>query len=94
MDALVLIGSFALLCLVGMPVAYALGLAAVVAAGVLGAHRRIGRQALAWGAVVTVACGVGTARRKSADRSHLALWSKTLEQHPDNPRARQGLAEA
>jgi tripartite ATP-independent transporter DctM subunit len=32
MDALVLIGSFALLCLVGMPVAYALGLAAVVAA--------------------------------------------------------------
>ena len=71
-----------------------LPLAAVVAAGVLGAHRRIGRQALAWGAVVTVACGVGTARRKSADRSHLALWSKTLEQHPDNPRARQGLAEA
>ncbi|MFM8679066.1 MAG: TRAP transporter large permease subunit, partial [Alphaproteobacteria bacterium] len=32
MDALVLIGSFALLCLIGMPVAYALGLAAVVAA--------------------------------------------------------------
>ena len=32
MDALVLLGSFALLCALGMPVAYALGLAAIVAA--------------------------------------------------------------
>jgi hypothetical protein len=32
MDALVLIGSFILLMLVGMPVAYALGLAALVGA--------------------------------------------------------------
>ena len=32
MDILVLIGSFALLCLMGMPVAYALGLAAILAA--------------------------------------------------------------
>jgi tripartite ATP-independent transporter DctM subunit len=32
MDALVLIGSFAVLCLIGMPVAYALGLAAILAA--------------------------------------------------------------
>ena len=32
LDALVLIGSFALLCLLGMPVAYALGLSAIVAA--------------------------------------------------------------
>src|ERR671936_791970 len=32
MDALVLIGSFTFLCLVGMPVAYALGLAAILAA--------------------------------------------------------------
>ncbi len=32
MDALVLIGSFTVLCMLGMPVAYALGLAAVVAA--------------------------------------------------------------
>ena len=32
MDALVLIGSFTVLCLIGMPVAYALGLAAVIAA--------------------------------------------------------------
>jgi TRAP-type C4-dicarboxylate transport system permease large subunit len=32
MDALVLIGSFTILCLVGMPVAYALGLAAIFAA--------------------------------------------------------------
>jgi tripartite ATP-independent transporter DctM subunit len=36
MDALVLIGSFAILCLMGMPVAYALGLAAVIAAVWLG----------------------------------------------------------
>jgi tripartite ATP-independent transporter DctM subunit len=32
MDALVLIGTFTVLCLIGMPVAYALGLAAIVAA--------------------------------------------------------------
>src|SRR5918995_6529113 len=32
MDALVLIGSFTVLCLLGMPVAYSLGLAAVLAA--------------------------------------------------------------
>jgi hypothetical protein len=32
MDALVLLGSFALLMLIGMPVAYALGLAALVGA--------------------------------------------------------------
>ena len=32
MDALVLIGSFTVLCLIGMPVAYALGLAAILAA--------------------------------------------------------------
>ena len=29
MDALVLIGSFTVLCLIGMPVAYALGFAAI-----------------------------------------------------------------
>ena len=32
MDALVLIGTFTVMCLLGMPVAYALGLAAVAAA--------------------------------------------------------------
>src|ERR671924_1618973 len=32
MDVLVLVGSFALVCLLGMPVAYALGLAAILAA--------------------------------------------------------------
>src|SRR4030095_16838685 len=32
MDALILLGSFALLCALGVPVAYALGLAALVAA--------------------------------------------------------------
>ena len=32
MDALVLLGSFALLCALGVPVAYALGLAALIAA--------------------------------------------------------------
>lgn len=71
-----------------------LPLAAVVAVVVLGAHRLIGRQALAWGAVVAVACGAGTAWRNHNYRSHLALWSKTVEQRPENPRARQGLAEA
>ena len=71
-----------------------LPLAAVVAAVVLGAHRLLGRQALAWGAVVAVACGIGTALRNHDYRSHLALWSMTVEQRPENPRARQGLAEA
>src|SRR2546421_2122627 len=32
MDVLVLVGSFAIVCLLGMPVAYALGLAAILAA--------------------------------------------------------------
>ena len=32
MDAIVLLGSFAVLCAIGMPVAYALGLAALIAA--------------------------------------------------------------
>ena len=32
MDALILLGSFSLLCALGVPVAYALGLAALVAA--------------------------------------------------------------
>ena len=36
MDALVLIGSFTLLCIVGMPVAYALGLASIAAAAWMG----------------------------------------------------------
>ncbi len=71
-----------------------LPLAAIVAAGVLGAHRLIGRQALAWVAVVAVAYGGGTARRNHDDRSHLARWSKTVEQLPDTSRARQGLPEA
>jgi hypothetical protein len=32
MDVLILVGSFTVLCLLGMPVAYALGLAAILAA--------------------------------------------------------------
>ena len=32
MDILILVGSFSVLCLIGMPVAYALGLAAIAAA--------------------------------------------------------------
>jgi hypothetical protein len=61
---------------------------------VLGAHRLLGRRALAWGAVVAVACGIGKARRNYDYRSQLARWSKTVEQRPENPRARQGLAAA
>jgi tetratricopeptide (TPR) repeat protein len=68
-----------------------LPLAAVV---VLGAHRLLGRQALAWGTVVAAACGIGKARRNYDYRSQLARWTKTVEQHPENPRARQGLAAA
>lgn len=65
-----------------------------LAAVVLGAHRLLGRRALAWGAVVAVACGIGKARRNYDYRSQLARWSKTVEQRPENPRARQGLAAA
>ena len=32
MDVLILVGSFTIVCLLGMPVAYALGLAAILAA--------------------------------------------------------------
>jgi hypothetical protein len=65
-----------------------------LAAVVVGAHRLLGRRALAWGAVVAVACGIGGARRNYDYRSQLARWSKTVEQRPENPRARQGLAAA
>ena len=43
MDILILIGGFTVLCLIGMPVAYALGLAAIVA-GLITRRRARGQE--------------------------------------------------
>lgn len=71
-----------------------LPLAAIVAVLVVAAQRWLGRRVVVVGAGVAVICGALAAVRNHDYRSHLALWSKTVAQRPDNPRAREGLAEA
>jgi tetratricopeptide (TPR) repeat protein len=71
-----------------------LPLIAVIALGVIAAHRWLGRPAIAVAVVLALAAGVGTYRRNHDYRSHLALWSDTVAKRPLNPRAHDGLAEA
>lgn len=71
-----------------------LPLAAVVSVLVVGLHARWGRRALMASAVVAVVFAALTVRRNHDYRSALALWSVTVEQRPENPRAREGRAEA
>lgn len=71
-----------------------LPLAAVVALLVVAAQEWLGRRVVVVGIGVAVVCGGLAAARNHDYRSHLALWSKTVAHRPDNPRAREGLAEA
>ncbi|MCX6955938.1 MAG: tetratricopeptide repeat protein [Verrucomicrobia bacterium] len=71
-----------------------LPLAAVIALLVIALHRVLGRLAWPACAVAALASGALTALRNHDYRSHLALWSKTVAQRPENPRAHEGLAEA
>ena len=71
-----------------------LSLAAVIATVVLGAHAWLGRKMWpAWAVVALVFSGLTFARNRDY-QSHLALWQDTVAKRPDNPRAREGLAEA
>ncbi len=71
-----------------------LPLAAVVTLVVFGLHRWLGPRASYLLGLAAVGCALLTALRNHDYRSHLALWGKTVAQRPDNPRAREGLAEA
>ncbi len=71
-----------------------LPLAAVVAAGVVVLHRYGGARSLAVCALLAAAGGAATVARNHDYRSAIALWSRTVQQRPLNPRAQAGLAEA
>lgn len=71
-----------------------LPLAAVVTLAVLTLHAWLGRRALVVCGAAALGCAALTVARNHDYRSHLALWEKTVAQRPDNPRAREGLAEA
>lgn len=71
-----------------------LPLAAVLTLLALGAHALAGRRALL--ALLALAAGAGglTARRNLVYHSELALWTDTVAQRPDNPRAQTNLGIA
>jgi tetratricopeptide (TPR) repeat protein len=71
-----------------------LSLAAVVALGVLGLHRLIGRCSLIVCAAVAVGLGWLSVQRNHEYRSALAIWSDTVAERPDNARARYNLGNA
>lgn len=71
-----------------------LPLAAVITLVVLGMHPRLGHRAYYLFLLTAIVCGVLTVNRNHDYRSRLALWSTTVAQRPENPRAREGLAEA
>ena len=68
-----------------------LSLAAVIALGVLGLHRLIGRRALIVGAAAAVGLGWLTIQRNQDYHSALVIWSDTVAECPDNARARYNL---
>jgi tetratricopeptide (TPR) repeat protein len=71
-----------------------LALAPVIVLALFGL-RRLGRTAfIGVSAVLAVACAGLTARRNADYRSALSLWSDTVAKVPDNPWAREGLADA
>jgi tetratricopeptide (TPR) repeat protein len=69
-----------------------LSLAAVIALGVLGLHRLIGRRALIVGAAAAVGLGWLSVQRNQVYCSELILWSDTVAKRPDNARALYNLA--
>ncbi|MBI4625652.1 MAG: tetratricopeptide repeat protein [Verrucomicrobia bacterium] len=68
-----------------------LPLAAVVVVAVLGLHVLLGRRPLILWTAVAVVFGGLTVRRNADYRSGLAIWSDTVEEMPDNARARYNL---
>ena len=71
-----------------------LPLAAALVLFVVGLYTRLGRR-LRWPLAALVLAGmVATAQRNHDYRSSLALWTKTVGDCPDNPRARVNLGEA
>lgn len=64
-----------------------LPLAAVVAAGVLGLYRLLGRRSLAAFAALALGFGAITARRNLDYRSEFSLWSSVTRDYPENARA-------
>jgi tetratricopeptide (TPR) repeat protein len=68
-----------------------LSLAAVIALGVLGLHRLIGRRALIVGAAAAVGLGWLTIQRNQEYHSARVIWSDTVAECPDNARARYNL---
>jgi tetratricopeptide (TPR) repeat protein len=71
-----------------------LSLAAVIALGVVGLHRLIGRCSLLVFAAAAVGLGWLTVQRNQDYRSELALWSDTVAKCPENVRARYNLGNA
>lgn len=61
---------------------------------VISTQRWLGRKGTAATLVLAAALGVLTYQRNHDYRSHLALWSDTVNKRPQNPRAHDGLAEA
>jgi tetratricopeptide (TPR) repeat protein len=71
-----------------------LPLAAVVAGGVLLAHRYLGPRAVWVLATAALACGGLTMARNRDYRDPIAIWSDSVANYPENPRAHNNLAWA
>ncbi len=71
-----------------------LSLAAVVALGVLGLHRLLGRRSLIVCAAAAVGLGWLSVERNKLYGSALVIWSDTVAKRPDNARARYNLGNA
>jgi len=71
-----------------------LPLAAVLVLGAVGLHAWFGRRAFFLLGACALALAALTVHRNHDYRSRLSLWSATVALRPDNPRAREGLAEA
>ncbi|HUL52193.1 MAG TPA: tetratricopeptide repeat protein [Opitutaceae bacterium] len=73
-----------------------LPLAALVTAGVIGAHTLLRRPTLTLTFTLTLALALGllTFHRNADYASELVLWTDTVAKRPDSPRARNGLAFA
>ena len=71
-----------------------LSLAAVIALGVVGLHRLIGRCSLLVFAAAAVGLGWLTVQRNQDYRSELAIWSDTVAKRPDSARAHNNLGYA
>ncbi|HEY1108377.1 MAG TPA: tetratricopeptide repeat protein [Opitutaceae bacterium] len=71
-----------------------LPLAALVAAGVVGAHAALGRRAWPLLGVVAVALGATTVARLGDYRDELSIWGDTAAKHPSSARAHNNYGQA